>query len=392
MQREPTTGAIRLASGRTISKGVLFHVLNFGGWGLLALVTASWEGALWGLAPAAVMDAIYALGGVCVSFLLRSIFRYARRSHLSYVYLAVLAAAVCAGLALAWWAVDLFLDRQVFSALTRLMGGDGNFNRLLLIFTESSYLASPSGWLINTLSLFSWSMLYLLINGILDLEFERARAAQALKLADSARLRALQAQLKPHFLFNTLNGISTLIREGDGAAAGSMISTLSDFLRLTLDTQDATEISVSEEVLFIERFLRIQRLRFGERLDATLSVDPGILQARLPTLILQPLVENAVRHGVLPREGGGRVQVTIVRDGASLRASVEDDGPAAPQNVVYGVGLRNTEERLSALYGEAGRMRIGRSTLGGFAVTLTMPYVAPESVPSPDTSYRLHPA
>src|ERR1700733_13864510 len=115
MEREPTTGAIRLASGRTISKGVLFHVLNFGGWGLLALVTASWEGALWGLAPAVVMDAIYALGGVCVSFLLRSIFRYARRSHFSYVYLAVLAAVVCAGLALAWWAVDLFLDRQVFS-------------------------------------------------------------------------------------------------------------------------------------------------------------------------------------------------------------------------------------------------------------------------------------
>jgi two-component system LytT family sensor kinase len=391
MDGEPTTGVIRLASGRTISKSVLFHVLNFGGWGLLTLVTASWEGALWGLAPAAIMDAIYGLGGVCVSFLLRSIFRYARRSQLSYVYLAVLAAAVCAVLALAWWAVDLFMDRQIFSALTRLVGGESTFNRLLVIFADSSYLASPSGWLINTLSLFSWSMLYLLINGILDLEFERARTAQALKLADSARLRALQAQLKPHFLFNTLNGISTLIREGNGAAAGSMISTLSDFLRLTLDTQDATEISVSEEVLFIERFLSIQRLRFGERLQATLNVDPGVLQARLPTLILQPLVENAVRHGVLPREGGGRVGVSIVRDGASLVASVEDDGPAAPRNLVYGVGLRNTEERLSALYGDAGRMIIGRSTLGGFAVTLTMPFVAAE-LRERDTAFRLHPA
>jgi two-component system LytT family sensor kinase len=388
---EPTTGVIRLASGRTISKRVLFHVMNFGGWGLLTLVTASWEGALWGLAPAAIMDAIYGLGGVCVSFLLRSIFRYARRSRLPYAYMAVLAAAVCAVLALAWWAVDLFMDRQIFTALARLVGGDSTFNRLLVIFADSSYLASPSGWLINTLSLFSWSMLYLLINGILDLEFERARTAQALKLADSARLRALQAQLKPHFLFNTLNGISTLIREGDGAAAGSMISTLSDFLRLTLDTQDATEISVSEEVLFIERFLRIQRLRFGERLEATLNVEPGILHARLPTLILQPLVENAIRHGVLPREGGGRVSVSIVRDGASLVASVEDDGPAAPQNVIYGVGLRNTEERLSALYGDAGQMHIGRSALGGFAVTLTMPYVAADE-PARDTAYRLHPA
>jgi two-component system, LytTR family, sensor kinase len=391
MHAEPISGVIRLTSGRTISKRLLFHVLNFGGWGLLILVTASWEGALWGLAPAAIMDAIYGLGGVCVSFLLRAIFRYARRSQLSYVYLAVLAAAVCAVLALAWWAVDLFMDRQIFSALTRVVGGDSTFNRLLVIFADSSYLASPSGWLINTLSLFSWSMLYLLINGILDLEFERARTAQALKLADSARLRALQAQLKPHFLFNTLNGISTLIREGDGAAAATMISTLSDFLRLTLDTQDATEISVSEEVLFIERYLRIQRLRFGERLQTTLNVDPPALRARLPTLILQPLVENAVRHGVLPREGGGRVSVSIVRNGASLVASVEDDGSAAPQNVVFGVGLRNTEERLAALYGEAGRMNIGRSALGGFAVTLTMPFVAAD-VQERDGAYRLHPA
>ena len=182
-------------------------------------------------------------------------------------------------------------------------------------------------WFFYTSVLLTWSSLYFGINAMLDLETEKAKVARALKLADTAHLRALQSNLNPHFLFNALNGIATLVREGDVSSASAMIDALSVLLRSTLQRLNTAEISVSEELQLIEQYLRIQRFRFGERLRSTIVAEPDALNALIPTLILQPLVENAVRHGILPREDGGSLWISIGKEAETLVVSVEDDGP-----------------------------------------------------------------
>jgi LytS/YehU family sensor histidine kinase len=230
-------------------------------------------------------------------------------------------------------------------------------------------------WIVYGFALVTVSTLYFAVNNALALKAERARTLNATKLAESARLKVLQSQLNPHFLFNALNGVATLIREQNGAAAATTVARLSDFLRSTLRTLDSPEISVAEELGFIDQYLQIERLRFGSRLRTQVSAEQDTLLAMLPTLILQPLVENAIRHGILDREKGGSLRISVRRSGDLLIAGVEDDGPGrAPGQQAYGVGLQNTEARLAALYGPTARMYIQQSTAGGFVVELQLPF------------------
>ena len=156
-----------------------------------------------------------------------------------------------------------------------------------------------------------------------------------------------------------------------------MVDALGDFLRSMLQKLESPEIVVAEELAFIDQYLRIQRFRFGRRLQVRVHADPETLSALMPTLILQPLVENAVRHGVLAREEGGSVNVTIHRREDLLVVSVEDDGPGlmSASSQSFGAGLANTAERLAALYGDNAHMYIGPRPQGkGFAVILRLPF------------------
>ena len=157
-----------------------------------------------------------------------------------------------------------------------------------------------------------------------------------------------------------------------------MVAALSDFLRLTLQTLDSPEISVAQELVFVERYLQIEEARFGKRLLTTIDAQPEAMDAMIPTLMLQPLLENAVRHAVLEREEGGRLLVSIRRKDSHLMVFVEDDGPGlrAPAQRQFGLGLGNTAERLAALYGAAGTLSVGPSVSGGFAVTVSIPFRA----------------
>ena len=177
-------------------------------------------------------------------------------------------------------------------------------------------------------------------------------------------------------LFNALNGIATLIREGNRARAADTVDTLSDFLRLTLQRLDSPEIPVSEELAFVAHYLRIQRQRFGSSFRATVDADPETHDALVPTLILQPLVENAVRHGVLARPQGGALSVSIRRRDDVLVITVEDDGPGLGDGGhPYGVGFKNSAERLAALYGEDAHMSVGAPPSGrGFVVVVFLPF------------------
>src|SRR5262249_18784247 len=147
--------------------------------------------------------------------------------------------------------------------------------------------------------LLAWCLLYSAITNWMQLEDQRERAIRAEGMAQAARLQALQSQLEPHFLFNTLNAISTLVVDGRTADAARMITRLSDFLRLTLETTDTPEISLAEELEFARRYLDIEQVRFGSRLRVIIDAQPDAMGGMVPALVLQPLIENAVKHGVL---------------------------------------------------------------------------------------------
>jgi len=203
--------------------------------------------------------------------------------------------------------------------------------------------------------------------------------------ASQAQLQALKMQLHPHFLFNALHSISSLVHT-DPDAADKMIARLGDFLRLTLDTAAAQEVPLRQEIEFLNCYLEIERIRFRDRLTTRLDVDPRALECRVPNLILQPIVENAIRHGVAPRSAPGRVEIRAERKGGSLRLQVRDNGrgiqEAACPTKGGGVGLSNTRARLRQLYGGAHRFEVENDPAGGAVVTLEIPFRAPEPEPS----------
>ena len=202
-----------------------------------------------------------------------------------------------------------------------------------------------------------------------DLDAARVRS----ELAES-RLEALTAQLQPHFLFNTLQGISTLITR-DPAAADAMLSDLSDLLREVLRRGEHREVTVDEELRVLESYLSISRRRFGDRLTITVARGDDVGNALVPFFVLQPLVENALHHGVGSHAGPAKVTVRAQRHGNTLVLTVEDDGPGVNvSDSGRGIGLANTRERLSSLYGEAQRLDLGRADDGGFAVRVELPF------------------
>ena len=189
-----------------------------------------------------------------------------------------------------------------------------------------------------------------------------------------AQLQALKMQLHPHFLFNTLNAVSTLVRTRKNKAATDMIAGLSELLRLTLESSGAQEVSLKQELDFLERYLDIEQIRFGDRLRVQMDIEPAVLRARVPNLLLQPLVENAIRHGIAPRAEAGLVEIRAVRENGILRLQVHDDGPGLPDgdDLHNGVGLTNTMARLQRLYGDAQRVTFANAD--GALVTLELPF------------------
>jgi len=186
-------------------------------------------------------------------------------------------------------------------------------------------------------------------------------------------------QLHPHFLFNTLHSISALVHK-NADAADKMIARLGDFLRLTLENSGAQEVSLQEELEFLKCYLEIERIRFEDRLSVQLAIDPEALDARLPNLILQPIVENAIRHGISRRTSAGRIEIEAHRLNGTLQVQVTDNGPglASDSNsgtiVKAGVGLANTQARLKQLYGDRHRLDLSNATSGGLTVILEIPF------------------
>lgn len=200
-------------------------------------------------------------------------------------------------------------------------------------------------------------------------------ASQLEKHLVQAKLQALQMQLNPHFLFNTLHSISSLMHK-DVEAADAMVMRLGDLLRAALESSDTQEVSLREELALLQRYLDIEKIRFGDRLTVKLEIAPDTLNAQLPNLILQPLVENAIRHGIEPHARAGRIELRARRETDRLKLEVCDNGAGLKPDAAKreGVGLSNTRARLWELYGNAHQFDLANATEGGLRVLLTIPF------------------
>ena len=273
--------------------------------------------------------------------------------------------------------VSAFINGWTISL--RQAGSEGSFAQLVLgvFYVDMTLLGA-------------WSALYYAINYYLQVEEQADRLERLEAQATSAQLAMLRYQLNPHFLFNTLNSISTLVLLKQTEPANAMLTRLSGFLRHTLVSQPGGKVTVAQEVETLKLYLDIERMRFEERLRTVFNIDPAASDALIPSFLLQPLVENAVKYAVSPQEEGARISLTAQLVGQRLRLTVSDTGPGlrarsaratlppamagAGNTVSTGVGLANIRDRLAQAYGDDHVFDIRTPAGGGFTVVIEIPY------------------
>jgi len=222
-------------------------------------------------------------------------------------------------------------------------------------------------------------MLWLVLGVALALDYYRKFRERELRATHLeaqlavAQLQVLKMQLQPHFLFNTLHAISALVHQ-DADLADQMIARLGELLRTTLENAGTQEVSLREELEFIQPYLEIEQARLGPRLALLVEVDPEVMDARVPNLFLQPLVENAVRHGIAPHAEPGVIEVRACREGEALKIKVRDNGRGLSSNYTEGVGVGNTRARLAQLYGPTQEFTMRNHPEGGLLVTVRIPF------------------
>ncbi len=211
---------------------------------------------------------------------------------------------------------------------------------------------------------------------------QQADAARLNELLAQSQLAALRLQLEPHFMFNSLNAITALIRDGRSNDAISMIALMGDLLRRVTDRSERQFVRLEEEAGFLRKYLDIQRMRFADRLRYCIDVPEQLKAAQIPDMILQPLVENAIRHGISVRAKGGEVRIAATRVGAVLTLSVYNDGPALPEDFQSGtsggIGIRNASQRLATLYGNGAALILQNRVPSGVLASISLPFSVEE--------------
>ena len=234
--------------------------------------------------------------------------------------------------------------------------------------------------LLNFSLLSAWAALYYGINYFLLLEDQIRQRERLESQASSAQLAMLRYQLNPHFLFNTLNSISTLVLLKQTERANAMLARLSSFLRYTLANEPTAKVTLAQEVETLKLYLEIEKMRFEDRLRPHFRIDPDTIGARLPSLLLQPLIENAIKYAVTPSEGGADIWITAAREGHAVRLEVADNGDGdnasaeLAASLSTGVGLANIRDRLAQAYGATHRFETRKNEQGGFSVILEIPF------------------
>jgi two-component system, LytTR family, sensor kinase len=249
----------------------------------------------------------------------------------------------------------------------------------------SLWLHKFSNGLLATVILYA---VILLVSHMLEsrerLASQQTETAKLSEQLSKAQLSALRRQIEPHFLFNTLNAIAGLVREKRNDAAVSMIAGLSDFLRRVVEDSDRQQVPLGEELEFTQNYLDIQKVRFAERLQVSVDVPSELFPAQVPSLILQPMVENAVKHGIAKRVQGGAIRIAAFRSNGRITLSVYNDGPSLPlgwEKTSSGVGISNVRTRLRSLYGDKFDLSLENEDPGGVKASVSLPFICgPESV------------
>ena len=310
-----------------------------------------------------IIEALFWLPWALATWFIVSLVRRLRNAPKSQVIAAHVVTALVANVAFASWTAFLVITFRPFgmdypehSLETFIRGIPDDFLTTIVFYT-----------LILTITAF--------IESRERLVKQNMELAQLNEQLAQAQLSALRHQIEPHFLFNALNSIAGLIRENKPNEAIVMLVSLSDFLRRTLSESNRQEVPLSEELDFVQQYLATQKVRFAERLQLSLDVPIELHDAAIPNLILQPLVENAIKHGIAKRREGGAVTITASSHDNQLHISVSNDGPAlAPDwETASGIGVANVRARLRALYGDAASFVMNARSLGGVEVAITLP-------------------
>lgn len=331
----------------------------------LGFITSLGEAHIFGTPPDVAGALFWGMDWLLYAFLTPGVFALARRWPITRPYL-VSRTLLHVGLSLifsALWASG--------GTLLKLLLQPNSFQHGLARFAMS--------WFIGTLPF--GCAVYLGMVGVAQaityFTEARVREVQLARLSEqltNARLAALKAQLNPHFLFNSLNTITVLMREGDNAGATRVMEQLSDVLRLTLSRNNENEVTLEDELELVRQYLEVERARFSDRLQPEFDVADDTVYAAVPSFALQHLVENAVRHGIARRTGASRVSIVTRRDGDIVEITVTDDGPGISGAEPVGHGLANTRERLRTLYGDRASLDVTAASGGGTIARLRIPF------------------
>ncbi len=338
----------------------LFWTLNIAGW--LGYLFAAWLGALAHEKPESFFAVILAtaVSGFAATIPMRRL--YQRLWSRTPLVLVLGMIAICYVIALGWrwlsnvlyydWVKNSWQPEHLMDYVGGVMG--------------SFYI------------LLCWSGLYFGIKYYQQLQDQTEQTLKATAAAHQAQLKMLRYQLNPHFLFNTLNAISTLILDGATDTANKAVTRLSDFLRYTLDNDPMSRVTLGSELAALDLYLEIEKVRFGDRLNIEKSIEASAQNALVPSLILQPLIENAIKYAISPSEEGGTLRISARVQRSTLVMQVSDTGPGLGKGdngqKSSGVGLKNTRERLHQLYGDNQAFTLAPNEPTGLRITINIPY------------------
>jgi signal transduction histidine kinase len=356
----------------------LFWILHLGGWAAWGLIgkylyTATMLGE--DVAPSyAAYVAVISVCGMIISLPLRYVYRFLWNRAIWIQGIGLLGGSALVGFI--WIKIRSFIYMNWIEKGKDMEAWAEKVGDAAEIYSKMSFVESYYGAITTILT---WSALYFAIKSYRIFQEVREGALKSAAMAHEAQLKMLRYQLNPHFLFNTLNAISTLVLEKNTDLANRMVTKLSSFLRYSLDNDPMQKITLKQELQALQLYLDIEKVRFEERLSLEVDIDETAKDALIPSLLLQPLIENAIKYGIARAEGGGHLKISAKVFAGDLLMEVSDDGPGCElfnNNIpdAKGVGLRNTRERLAALYGSEHSIKLSQTDPHGLTICIRMPF------------------
>lgn len=361
----------------------LFWVFHLGGWALWGIVGKYLYTAtmLEEVAPSyAAYVAVITVIGMLISLVLRYLYRFLWAHALWIQAIGFIVGTVLSGYL--WLKARGYIYYGWIETAKDMEAWYQKLGEAAEIYSKVSFVESYTG---SILVMLAWSALYFAIKSYRVFQDVRESALKSAAMAHEAQLKMLRYQLNPHFLFNTLNAISTLILEQNTQLANRMVTKLSSFLRYSLDNDPMQKITLKQELQASQLYLDIEKVRFEERLSLQMNIEEQAQDALIPSLLLQPLIENAIKYGIARAEEGGQLKISAKVFAGDLLIELSDDGPGCelvegqiPE--ANGVGLRNTRERLASLYGSEHSIKLSKTDPHGLTICIRIPYT-PKHVP-----------